>query len=906
MPMLAAPKSFPSLVQLVDDYNKIPEQEHIQRLFYLQKINYLSNTLSPNAELYEWMTNSEQNSFLDHLKAYHINPHASFFLKGIQFAQAVALYSKKEPVDEVVIDKEQAVALYSKKESVDEVVNDKEKEYPPNSEYALMQNRDDILLNKTFEESGDEYMALSLKLAQLALTDHKIKTKVQKQVIISEMVESKIQAVKGNTNFSEPVPFRVTYKTEPLGAGGNNANFRFKMSGWDEMMIFRVEDRSDLSLEQRLHSHPVSIYFIEDYVLFRKMVKNKLSPIEYRPVVLSQFANQGDLTEVAKKLHNQPATKIAAIAGYYFDQVTHFCSLLIDAKAYHPDIKLSNFLAHNNRLLISDRKTLIENAHPLVNTVRSSPNFAPDEYNDCLDFDVFGIDFNEKADTTVLDMPRFMAFQVGMILKEFLLLTQLDKLPDDFRNRDQSAASYFVSPPNPIINLSFLVQELTRTDPQKRMTIDQFKSLVKYRNMNPENFYNKVESEFPSAQLGIQDDIDEINTLLNEKKNNGFWQGIVSSFMNLFTPSTYHKDFLLRANEVFKKISESDPKETRLTRLAEKLAVKCYREYSHTYFKQCSQSLEAALYKQDWDKAPWYSKALYWLSFGLYNVERSSNVDIAAVKIKQDLKGEEFQMHFPLLEFLPPNELDHLGTLQSARFKEFLYSHVNEILPQDAEESEHSSSSCNDSEEEQKSRSSLRKLSRSLNKKSSEESDSLPSGTMVIKTDKSDQETVPTDSLPSGTMVIKKDETDNSLPLSDSLPSGTMKIKSDEEINAPLLAKDSLSSSSVKSTKKTKKELPSDTVVIRPSENGKKGMSFSFIKDLGIFHRSKKAADAEPKSRVSRFKKVDSVRTALLRGDGSNRHKAKGPQRLRVEDINWDPVTSDVNEPSLRTNSPQV
>ncbi|MBL7479405.1 hypothetical protein [Legionella bononiensis] len=886
MPMLAAPESFQPLFNLVNTFNTIPESEHIQRLFYLQKINYLLNTLTPNAELYDWMTNSEQNSFLGHLKAYHINPHASFFLKGIQFAQAVTSFSKKEPVDEALIDKD--------------------KEYQPNSEYALMQNRDEILLNKTFEESGDEFMALSLKLAHLALTEHKIKTKVQKQLIISEMVESKIQAIKGNTSFSEPVPFRVTYKTEPLGSGGNNANFRFKMSGWDEMMIFRVEDRSDLGLEQRLHSHPVSIYFIEDYVLFRKTFKNKLSPIEYRPVALSQFANQGNLTEVAKRLHDKPAKQIAAIAAYYFDQVTHFCSLLIDAKAYHPDIKLSNFLAHNNRLLISDRKTLIEDAHPLVNTVRSSPNFAPDEYNDCLHFDVFGIDFNEKAKTTVLDMPSFMAFQVGMILKEFLLLTQLDELPDDFRNTDQSAASYFVSPPNSIINLSLLIQELTRTDPQKRMTIDQFKSLIVYRNMNPENFYNKVEKAFPSEQLGIKNDIDEINALLNEKKNKGFLQGIVSSFMNLFTPSTYNKDFLLRANEVFKKISESDPKETRLTRLAEKLAVKCYREYSHTYFKQCSQSLEAALYKQDWDKAPWYRKALYWLTFGIYNVDRSSNVDIATVKIKQDLKGEEFQMHFPLLEFLPPNELDHLGTLQAARFKEFLYSHVNDILPQDAEESEQSSSSCNESDEEQASSTSLKKLSRSLNKKSSEESNSLPSGTVVIRADKPDQAVLPTESLPSGTMVIKKDETEDSLPSSDSLPSDTMKIKTDDEINASQLTKDSLSSSSVKSSKKTKKELPSDTIVIKPSENGKKRMSFSFIKDLGIFHSSKKDAVAEPKTRVSRFKKVDSVRTALLRGDGSNRHKAKGPQRLRVEEINWEPVTPDVNEPSSKSNSPVV
>ena len=869
MPMLAAPKNFQNLAYLVDTYNEIPESEHIERLFYLQKINYFLNTLTPNAELYDWMTNTEQNSFLDNIKAYSINPHASFFLKGIQFAQSVASHVKKEPINETDTDKEH--------------------DHKPNSEYPLMQNRDEILLNKTFEESGEDYIALSKKLAQLALTDHKIKTKVEKQLIISEMVESKIQAIHGNTQISEPIPFKITYKTEPLGAGGNNANFRFTMSGWDQMMIFRVEDRTDLGLEQRLHSHPVSMYFIEDYVLFRKTFKNKMSPIEYRPVALSQFAKQGNLTEVAKQLHDQPSSKIASVAGFYFDQVTHFCSLLIDAKAYHPDIKLSNFLAHNNRLLISDRKTLIENANPLVNTVRSSPNFAPDEYNDCLDFTVFGVDFNDKADNTVLNMPQFMAFQLGMILKEFLLLTQLDELPDDFRDTDRSAASYFDSPSNSIINLSLLVQELTRTEPQKRMTINQFKTLLKFRNMKPDNFYNMVEKEFPSEQLGIQNDIDEINVLLNEKKNVGFLQGIANSFMNLFTPGSYDKDFLLRANEVFKKISESDPKETRLTRMAEKLAVKCYREHSHVYYKQCSQSLEAALFKQDWDKAPWYRKAMYWLSFGLYNIERAPKANIATVKIKQDLHGEEFQTHFPLLEFLPAQELDHLGRLQSEHFKEFLDSHINEIVPQDSEESEHSSSDNTNSDEDHK---------------TYKETSSLPSDTMVIKTTKPDHEILSTDSLPSGTMVIKTDEPDHSQRSSDSLPSGTMKIKTDEEINAARLDPDSPSTSSVKSSKKTKKELPTDTVVIKPSENGKKIMSFSFIKDLGIFHRSKKATDAEPKPRVSRFKKVDSVRTALLRGDGSNRQKANGPQRTRVEDINWEPITPDTCEAPISTNTP--
>ncbi|CAM2818293.1 LegK7 family Dot/Icm T4SS effector kinase [Legionella worsleiensis] len=828
MPMLAPPKPFSSLIELVNTFNQLPEKEDIQKLFYLQKINYHLNTLIPDKRLYTWMTDSSANGFEEHLKRYSITPHASFFLKGIQFAQAVARYSSQKA---------------------------EKKTYSPYIIYPLMQKRDDYLINNSFAEAGNDYISLSLDLTRLAATEPVIKSKVEKQIILSEMVSSKIQAIRNKTDSINHLSHKLRYKTEPLGAGGNNANFKFTISGLEgekgeEELALRVEDRSDLSLEQRLHSHDVSMYFIEDYALFINGFQNENSPIEYNPVAISDLAKQGNLVEVALKLRNKSAQDIAAYAQFYFDQIINFLSLLLDAKAYHPDMKLSNFLADKNRLLISDRKTFIDNRYPLVSTVRSSPNYAPDEYNNCLDFLTNRIKFNKKANTTTLDMPQFMAYQLGMILKEFLLLTQMDELPEDFRDKDISAASYFCSPTNAIINMSLLIQELTRTNPENRMTIDQFKDLFVLKNMSPDNFYAQVEQKFPSEQLGIQEDIAPITALINEK-NISVLQRFASIFKNLFSLNPKPDDYLLRTNEQFKKISSLEPRDTRITYMAEKLATTCYKEYSHAYFKKCSLSLESVLFEQDWHKASWYRKALHWLTFGLYGIDRTTDVDMASVTIHQDLKSDEFQTHFAVLQFLPPRELNNLGLLESARFKDFLFAHIQEIVPEALDDSEYSDSSSSDSDLNSKPVPLLNEQSIHQDKASLEQVDSLPSGTMVIKSSQSLEKDAAADALPSATMVIKDD---------------------------------------------TPEELSTDTVVFRPSAQAKK-MSFSFIAAPGFF--------SNPGSKEAKKEKVASIKSALLRGDFHCNSRMGKKTRPSIQNFIWEPVTPETNDTPLTSNCPQ-
>ena len=294
------------------------------------------------------------------------------------------------------------------------------------------------------------------------------------------------------------------------------------------------------------------------------------SKIECRPVVLSQFANQGSLTDVAKRLKNTPAL-ISLTCTHYFLQLSDFCTKLMEANTYHPDIKLSNFLVHNNLIRISDRKTLFTDANPKAIKLRSTPRYAPDELVKCFNAKKDGYN-NEVASNTTINMPQFMAYQLGMALKEFLILTQRDGLPNDFRNPKRQAADYFNSPSSAIINLSLLAQELTRSVASKRLSIKQFQDLLNFCNLPPKLFYKKVEEALPSATIGIQEDLTVINNLLQGNLN--------------------RDELLQQANPVFSKLSKSDPKETRLTRMAEQLAIKCYKGYTKSFITEYSKSLK--------------------------------------------------------------------------------------------------------------------------------------------------------------------------------------------------------------------------------------------------------------------------------------------------------------------------
>lgn len=313
MSLQLSPASFKQLNALITHYNLVPENDDIQRLFYLQKINTELSKTELNDELFDWLYDTTPESWHHQLTAYGVNPDASFFLKNIQFAQAGAKHSGK----------------ITKKLSY-------------KNEYDLLQQRDLFLGKESFEEVREDYSAFCTALSKLASENNHISTMAKRQIQILEASKAKFAAIRVE-DAEASTPTHVRYKTHELGTHVNNFNFKFTMTGWDEPFVFRVEDRDDLWLEQHLYSHPVSKYFAEDLGGFMWGFLNEKKLIEYKPVFLSQFAKQGNLTDIATSLRNTNPKNFAAITSHYFDQLINLSIELINAKVYHPDIKLTNF-----------------------------------------------------------------------------------------------------------------------------------------------------------------------------------------------------------------------------------------------------------------------------------------------------------------------------------------------------------------------------------------------------------------------------------------------------------------------------------------------------------------------------------------------------------------------------------
>ena len=88
------PLNYPKLFKLVTCYNRLNTDEHIKKLFLLQQIDYEINNHEVDFELFNWLYDTdEKNSWHQQLKDYGINQYASIFLKGFQFAHAVAKHA---------------------------------------------------------------------------------------------------------------------------------------------------------------------------------------------------------------------------------------------------------------------------------------------------------------------------------------------------------------------------------------------------------------------------------------------------------------------------------------------------------------------------------------------------------------------------------------------------------------------------------------------------------------------------------------------------------------------------------------------------------------------------------------------------------------------------------------------
>ncbi|MDR3501458.1 MAG: hypothetical protein P4L79_02645 [Legionella sp.] len=629
------------LKTFIEQFNVLPQDDHIQRIFQLQRIQYQLNKVPLNENLFNWRNGhpDRTGSWESLLTTYGIDPDGSFFLKSAQFAKAIKSRMRSYP------------SLT------------KDKAY--NDLYKLMQQRDGLLEKTTLStEDRTLYIALCCRIDYLMENEPKYKGTKARHLLDLTRAKAKLSAIKGhNQEESE------NYQTAVLGDHqANNFNFTLDIKVLEEefakeeskkeeskRFILRIEDRPQLGIEQKLQSYEVTDYFADDVAFSMIQFKDGDGDVCYKPLVLSQYAKEGDLRSVAKRLRDKNTAFILSSAKHYFERINNFCLKLKEADVYHPDIKLSNFLAHNNRLLVADRKTFVSGQSQLASNLRSSPQYAPQEYTDCLNEDQDA--YIAKAYKTRFDMEQFMAYQVGMALKEFLLLTKLDELPDDYWSPDCDIESYFKDGNNQIKNYILLIRELTRQEEGKRLSISQMQKLLITVGKQPINFYEDVEKMLPSASVGLEKEYNEIQALLNSNLSN--------------------EELLKQANPLFIQLSTRDPQECRLNRLAEKLAIKCYQQCSKSYFANLSKSIEKTLLEKDWPHASFTQKLIHYVSFGYFRVPQVT--DVAQIKIALDFSGAEFQSHFIPFISLSKTHLLHLGAKQSQHVIDFLQANMTEI-----------------------------------------------------------------------------------------------------------------------------------------------------------------------------------------------------------------------------------
>ena len=655
MKLLPPPKQFTKLFNLVQQFNTVhdeptPEDAHLERIFWLQKIIFELNQIDYNQPdghaLFLWSNSHEDSSIQTQLDYYGINPHGSFYLQAFQFAKAVSNYSNNP------------------NSTPDKL------QFPGDDEYDHIQSHNELVKSsESFESINKQFVQTAWQIFSIINQDQYKLERIRKNIEILKSAQKKIKAIINISEENSPLSPMSAYVTTELGQQVNNHNYRFKMGGWEQDFVWRVEDREgSLESEQKLNSFPIARHFVEDYGLFRMVFKTGDSSYTYRPVILSQYARQGSLHHLAQSLQNENIHTISSNIHFFFTQLTLVTKKMMAAGYYHPDIKLTNFLVDGNRILISDRKTLLNNEKPKISTIASSPLYAPPEFLDCLNKYRTGFKFTAYRKTA--DMKPFMAYQIGMALKEFLVLSQQNELPEDFDQPHFNPASCFERPNRTIKNFALLSRELTRHDPKKRFPLDKLHQLLFLFNQNPIHFNERLNQYLSTTDIGIEQEIKSIqdNKLLESE-----------------LPA---QELLEKASLIFDDAANNQDKDPRVSSLledfAEKLAGKCFKECSESFFSKYFSAIKKAVFNYEWNQAPWYRKLLHVFTFGGIRVPKVQDIDFEKITINLPLNTDEFHQHFKQLQFLPVSALKKaFGKVSTNHFESFMISHVKDIFPEE-------------------------------------------------------------------------------------------------------------------------------------------------------------------------------------------------------------------------------
>ncbi|MCA0403560.1 MAG: serine/threonine-protein kinase [Proteobacteria bacterium] len=480
-------KKLSRLSNLIEQYNAIADNDEngsIRKIFLLQKMNNFIQHNLDNNDVVAWRNKIGESGFESHLQHYGIHRDSSQLLQSVEFANAVRHFTPNTPPIKTTTN---------------------------NSFYNSMQKRNDLLAKEPTPEILDNYIKESNVIVSYYASNDEFQEKMRRHADYLALSYAKVEAIQGlvNQNFNE-------YQTDILGhSTGNNKNFIFNIEGVDKNLVIRVEDRYDFGGEFELQTEPVSEYFSEDYVTLMMPFEEDGS-INYQPVVISEFAEKGDLKSYAGKLKGKSAEQVVDKATFFFADLCDFSKKLMDSGHYHPDIKLSNFLTDGNRIILSDRKTLTSIRNPRVYEISSSPMYGAPEYQQC----VGDGELNAKAYRTTLDMPSYMSYQIGMALKEFMSESGIIPIKKDEEEAiDQylewnSITKDMKKAPNNVRNISILIQELTRFKPEERLTLEHFNYLLNKLDLPRKNFLQELNKLSPSKNLSSNENVKFMRQLL--------------------------------------------------------------------------------------------------------------------------------------------------------------------------------------------------------------------------------------------------------------------------------------------------------------------------------------------------------------------------------------------------------
>lgn len=476
----------PQLASFITAYNQLDfHHQKIEKIFLLQKINHFLETSIPDLEITEWRTslgNSKQSSWEAHLQRFGISRDGSTLVKNIQFAAAVS--QNALPYLNIEVDY-----------------------------FAALQARDALLANPA-DNIDETEMASYIEYNKIIMKQFNSDTDLQQQYNRSQyflsLCYAKMEAIRGAV-----IQDFDTFQTNQLGDRiGNNRNFTLNVDGEEKQLVLRVEDRNSLVTEQILQTYPVSEYFSEDYYIMMLPFNEGFQEV-YRPVVLSEYVEKGSLDDYALTLRELSPADVNQETQTIFLQLCDFCIKLQDAGHYHPDIKLSNFLTDGQTIKVSDRKTITAKKNPKASEVLSTPTYSPPEYKACINKANTGVNIIQASRIT-LDMPSFMSFQLGMALKEFVMSTtfQIDQVNPELFLEWMPISAMVKNPSRTQKNYFALIQELTRNNPQDRLAIEHFQTLLAKIHLPHLQFLNEIETLSPQADLSHSSEIALMNQLI--------------------------------------------------------------------------------------------------------------------------------------------------------------------------------------------------------------------------------------------------------------------------------------------------------------------------------------------------------------------------------------------------------